>query len=266
MRRWIWIGLGLWLACASLPFPALAEEWTKTFPISGHPELRIESSDAGIHIDAWEQKSIAVKVTSEKWGFGQGALEVYDHQVGDSVEIEVRLPRGMPILSLGNRCTRVEIHMPHEGKLRVHTGDGEIRVRDAKGELDLESGDGHLEVEGVDGILRAHSGDGQIRARGRFDALDVSTSDGRIEAEALPGSSVGKGWNLKTGDGSVTLTVPETLAADVVLHTGYGHITLDMPLTIEGRYDSSNVRGKLNGGGGVLLIHSGDGSIRLGRS
>ena len=112
MRRWIWIGLGLWLACASLPFPALAEEWTKTFPISGHPELRIESSDAGIHIDAWEQKSIAVKVTSEKWGFGQGALEVYDHQAGDSVEIEVRLPRGMPILSLGNRRTRVEIHMP----------------------------------------------------------------------------------------------------------------------------------------------------------
>src|SRR6516225_8486572 len=248
MRRWMWMGLGLWLACASLPFPALAEEWTKTFPISGHPELRIESSDACIHIDAWEQKSIAVKVTSEKWGFGQGALEVYDHQDGDSVEIEVRLPRGMPILSLGNRRTRVEIHMPHEGKLRVHTGDGEIRVRDVKGELDLESGDG------------------QIRARGRFDALDVSTSDGRIEAEALAGSSSGKGWNLKTGDGSVTLTVPETLAADVVLHTGYGHITLEMPLTIEGRYDSSNVRGKLNGGGGVLLIHSGDGSIRLGRS
>jgi hypothetical protein len=82
----------------------------------------------------------------------------------------------------------------------------------------------------------------------------------------LAGSSIGKGWNLKTGDGSVTLTVPETLAADVVLHTGDGHITLDMPLTVEGRYDSSNVRGQLNGGGGVLLIDSGDGSIRLGRS
>ena len=69
----------------------------------------------------------------------------------------------------------------------------------------------------------------------------------------------------KTGDGAVTLTVPENFAADVVMHTGDGHITLDMPLTVEGRYDSSNVRGKLNGGGGVLNIYTGDGSIKLGR-
>ena len=205
-------------------------------------------------------------MTSEKWGFGQGGIEIHDHQAGDSVEIEVSLPRGVHISSVGNRRTIVEIHMPHQGKVRVHTGDGEIRLRDVKGELDLESGDGHVEVEGADGILRAHSGDGRIRARGRFDMLDVGTSDGRIEAEALAGSSVGKGWNLKTGDGSVTLMVPENFAADVVLHTGDGHITLDVPLTVEGSYNSSNVQGKLNGGGGVLSIDTGDGSIRLGRS
>jgi len=37
-------------------------------------------------------------------------------------------------------------------------------------------------------------------------------------------------------------------------------------LTVEGRYESNNVRGKLNGGGPVLSIHTGDGSIRLGKS
>jgi hypothetical protein len=62
------------------------------------------------------------------------------------------------------------------------------------------------------------------------------------------------------------LSVPENFAADVSLHTGDGHITLDMPLTVQGRYDSSNVQGKLNGGGASLTIHTGDGSIRLGRS
>lgn len=265
MRRLMWMGLGLWIGMAMV-IPSLGEEWNKTFPITGHAELRVETSDAAIHIDAWAQKSIGVKVTSEKWGFGQGGIEIHDHQVGDSVEIEVRLPRGVHIISVGNRRTIVEIHMPHQGTLRVHTGDGEIRLRDVKGELDLESGDGHVEVEGADGILRAHSGDGHIRARGRFDMLDVSTSDGRIEVEALPGSSVGRGWNLKTGDGSVTLMLPENFAADVVLHTGDGHITLDMPLTVEGGYNSSDVHGKLNGGGGVLSVDTGDGSIRLGRS
>ena len=64
-------------------------------------------------------------------------------------------------------------------------------------------------------------------------------------------------------DGNVALMVPETFAAAGVLGTGDGHIRLDIPLTVEGRYDSSNVRGKLNGNGGVLSIHTGDGAIRL---
>jgi hypothetical protein len=265
MRRLLWIVVGLWLS-VSLSLVAQGEEWNKTFSINGQAELRVETSDAQIHVDTWDQKKIEARVTSAKWGFGQGGIEVYDHQTGDSVELEVRFPHGIHIMSIGDRRTVIEIHMPREGKVRLHTGDGEIRLRDLKGEISLESGDGRLEVEGVDGVLRAHSGDGHVRARGRFDNLDISTSDGRIEAEAVRGSTIGHGWNLKTGDGGVSLTVPENFAADIALHTGDGHITLDMPVTVEGRYESSNIRGKLNGGGGLLTIHTGDGSIRLGKS
>lgn len=265
MRRLRWIGMGLWLSL-SLSLLARAQDWTKTFPIAGKPDLRVETSDADIRVDTWDQKSIEARVTSEKWGVGQGKVEVYDHQTGDSVEIEVRFPHGVHIFQVGNRHTVVEIHMPREGKVRVHTGDGSIRLRDVKGNLDLESGDGRLEVDGVDGVLRAHSGDGHVRARGRFDNLDISTSDGRIEAEAVSGSTIGTGWNLKTGDGSVSLSVPENFSADVALHTGDGHINLEMPVTVEGRYAGNNVRGKMNGGGGLLTIHTGDGSIRLGKS
>jgi Putative adhesin len=265
MRRLLWITIG-WAVLASLSLAAQGEEWNKSFSISGQADLRVETSDAQIHVDTWDQKKIEARVTSDKWGFGQGGIEVRDHQTGDSVELEARFPHGVHIMSIGNRRTIVEIHMPREGRVRLHTGDGEIRLRDLKGEIDVESGDGRLEVEGVDGVLRAHSGDGHVRARGRFDHLDISTSDGRIEAEALAGSTIGQGWNLKTGDGGVLLTVPENFVADLVLHTGDGHITLDMPVTVEGKYESNNVRGKLNGGGGLLTIHTGDGSIRLGKS
>ena len=265
MRRifWLMVGVGLLSVLSAL---AHAEDWSKTFPISGTADLRVETSDAQIHVDTWDEKKIEAHVTSTKWGFGQGGVEVYDHQTGDSVEIEVRFPHGVHIMSIGDRRTVVEIHMPREGKVRLHTGDGDIRVRDLKGQLELESGDGRVEVDGVEGKLRAHSGDGHVRARGRFDALDISTNDGRIEAEALRGSTIGQGWDLKTGDGGVTLTVPENFSADVVLHTGDGHITLDMPLTVEGQYESNNVRGQMNGGGATLNIHTGDGSIRLGKS
>ena len=63
-------------------------------------------------------------------GIGQGGVQVFDHQTGDTVEIEVRFPHGIHIMSIGDRRTVVEIHMPREGKVRLHTGDGEIRLRD----------------------------------------------------------------------------------------------------------------------------------------
>jgi hypothetical protein len=50
------------------------------------------------------------------------------------------------------------------------------------------------------------------------------------------------------------------------LHTGDGHITVDMPLAVEGRLGGKNIRGKLNGGGKLLTVHTGDGSIHLERS
>ena len=50
------------------------------------------------------------------------------------------------------------------------------------------------------------------------------------------------------------------------LHTGDGHIDLDMPVTTEGKLRENEVRGKLNGGGNLLTIHTSDGSIRLAKS
>lgn len=265
MRRLGWVAAGLWFL-ASFSAAGWAEEWSKSFPISGQADLRVETSDAQIRVDTWDEKKIDARVTSTKWGFGQGGIEVYDHQTGDAVEIEVRFPHGIHIMSVGERRTVIEIHMPREGKVRLHTGDGEIQLRNVKGQIDLESGDGRLEAEGVDGMLRAHSGDGHVRVRGRFDDLDISTSDGRIEAEAMAGSTIGRGWNVSTGDGGVSVMVPESLAADLSLQTGDGHITLDLPVSVHGKYDSNSIHGKLNGGGGLLNIHTGDGSIRLGKS
>ena len=263
MRRMTWAVL---VACLAVSSAAWAEEWSKTFQISDKPDLRVETSDANIHVDTWDQKTIEVRVVTQKWGFGQGGLSVTDHQTGDAVEIDVHFPHSVHFVSMGGRRVDIEVKMPREGRIRLHTGDGAIRLRGFKGDMDVESGDGHEEFEGVDGILRAHSGDGHIRASGRFDTLHLKTSDGRIEVDALSGSKIDTGWELRTGDGSVTLNIPETLAANVELHTGDGRITLELPVTVQGRYDSNRIEGKLNGGGGDLRVETGDGSIRIGKA
>ena len=54
--------------------------------------------------------------------------------------------------------------------------------------------------------------------------------------------------------------------ANIDASTGDGHISLGMPVTVEGTFSNSQIHGRMNGGGPALTIHTGDGSIRLSKS
>lgn len=260
MRR-----LALAISCLVLMVAPYAhgDEWSKTYTISGKPDLRVETSDANLHVDTWDQNTIEVHVTTKRYKIGDGGIKIIEHQNDDNVDLEIRYPHHIVLFDFGPSRVEVDIHMPREGRMNLQTGDGSIEVADFKGNMDLESGDGHQEISSVDGTLHARTGDGHIQASGRFDSLELTTGDGRIEARALPGSAMNSSWTLHTGDGSVRLQLPDNFAADVDLHTSDGHINLDFPVTVNGRLGEKNIHGKINGGGNLLTVHTGDGSIEI---
>lgn len=243
--------------------PASAAQWSKTYNISGMPDLRVETSDANIRVDTWDQKTIEARVISSHYRIGPGGLQIEEHQTGDTVDINVRFPAGIHILDFGNHRVDVVIRMPKQGRVTLRTGDGNIDLANFGGEMDLSSGDGSETLQGVDGKLHASTGDGHITADGRFDVLDLKSGDGHLDIKANSGSTIADEWSLRTGDGSVNLQVPENLAADLYLHTGDGHIDVNVPMTTEGRIKENDVHGKMNGGGKLMTIHTGDGSISI---
>ncbi len=248
---------------------AHADEWSKTYTISGNPDLRVQTSDANLNVDTWDKNIIDVHVTTNRYKIGDGGIIISEHQNGDVVDIDVRYPHHGITINFGglNKYTvDVTIHMPREGHVKLHTGDGAITLANLKGAMELESGDGREEINSVDGNLQAHTSDGRISATGRFDGLELHTGDGRIEARALPGSVVNSDWSIRSGDGSVTLQLPDNFAADVDLRTGDGHIELGIPVMVQGKLGDRNVHGKLNGGGNLLTVQTGDGSILVNKS
>jgi DUF4097 and DUF4098 domain-containing protein YvlB len=243
--------------------PARADEWSKTYNISGKPDLRIETSDANIRVTTWDQNTIEAKVETSRYKIGEGGIRIEERQNGDTVEIEVRYPHHNFNVEWGSHRVDVIIQMPREGRVNLHTGDGKINLAGFKGDMDLHSGDGSENLESVDGKLHASTGDGHITAQGRFDELELKTGDGHLEVRAAQGSTLAAGWRLETGDGNVSLELPSELSADVSLHTSDGHIDLDMPIVTEGKIRQNEIHGKLNGGGSPLTIRTGDGSIHL---
>lgn len=257
--------LSLAILCATVlaVLPAYADEWSKTYNLSGKPDLRIETSDANIRVTTWDQHTIEAKVITTHYKIGEDGIRVEEHQNGDSVEIDVRYPHHNFNIEWGQHRVDIIIQMPREGRVNLRTGDGKIDLAGLKGDMDLHSGDGSENLEAVDGKLHASTGDGHITAHGRFDELELKTGDGHLDVRAADGSSLAAGWRLETGDGNVSLEVPGELAADVDLHTSDGHIDLDMPITTDGKIRQNEVHGKLNGGGSLLTIRTGDGSIHL---
>jgi len=207
--------------------------------------------------------TIEARVDTSGWNIGPGEVTVTSRQNGDRVEIEVRIPSLH--FDFGRRWVKIELQIPSQTKADIHTSDGNIRADGLRGNTRLVTHDGNIEAGEFDGYLDASSGDGSIHVRGRFDGLNLHSGDGHISADVQSGSRMAGIWTVHSGDGGVTLRLPDGFAADIDAHSGDGRITVDLPLTTSGGIQEHSVSGKLNGGGSMLTIHTGDGSIHLAR-
>jgi DUF4097 and DUF4098 domain-containing protein YvlB len=295
-------GVALALTSALLQ-RANAEEWTKSYTVSGRPQVRVDTNDGAVRIyTAGDSKQVDLRVEYAGYELSKN-LHIDSRQNGDSVEINARTTGHWGFSWGGNhRNIRIEVRMPQNadlqidtgdgsvetqalnGRLKIHTGDGSVKSQAVAGNVDIDTGDGSITLDGAKGDIRLHTGDGHIEARnldgnvdansgdghviidGRLDALSVKTGDGSIDARVEPGSKLSQGWSIRTGDGSVNVVLPPDLQANIDASTNDGHISLGIPVTVEGTFSNSQLHGKMNGGGQSLTIHTGDGSIRLSKS
>ncbi len=282
-KRLTWILLSFVVAFSVF---ANAEEWRKTYAITGKPLIRVETNDAEIRVYSADRKDIETVVTTQRYKIGSGGVEISERQAGDTVELNVHVPDFHIFSFGGHKSVRVEVNIPRQADLDVHSGDGAILAENLNGKATLRSGDGdigittgkgslnlqtsdrHVEGHNLEGVLTAETKDGSIRVDGIFSGLDLHTGDGSIDAEARPGSKMTSSWNLRSGDGNVRLALPEAFSADVDVRTGDGHITVDFPVTVEAgsALRQNAIRGKVNGGGQLLEIKTGDGNVTLNKS
>ncbi len=257
------------------------------FTVSGTPDIVLETFDGSIEVRAWDRSEVLV--TIEKHARSKeaaDALQVDATQNGNTVTVAVRKPAGGIHFGWGTSASaNLVVQMPASATLRASSGDGSILVEQISGRCDLRSGDGSITARDLRGDLKAHTGDGSLRLTNVAGAIDadsgdgsvyvdgkvsgvrVRTGDGSIEVRAAPGSSASLDWDITSGDGSVTLMLPDGFDGDLDAHTGDGHVEFEGVTVSEvsGEISKNSVRGKLGTGGRQVRVRTGDGSITLRR-
>jgi len=267
------------LSIAGMAGVAKADDWSKTYPVSGHANLTLSTTDGEVNVAGGDQKQIVAKVTTWGWKIGPDDVNIEESQNGDNITISVKTPRWS--MGWGHKGLKVDLVVPKDLDADIHSGDGNLAVRNAGGNLRLTTGDGNVTTELLhgniqiqtgdgnitgqtfDGSLEASTGDGNMTVQGRFDAVHVKSGDGNVEVDAANGSKISTRWEILSGDGRIEVRLPENLQADLDARTGDGEITLGIPVQVVGSISRSSVHGKLNGGGGEISLRSGDGSIHI---
>lgn len=240
---------------------AKADEWNKSWSVGAKPELHVTAGDAAIVVEGVDGNSIQATLTTRGYSIGNAGVRVIDHQSGSRLDLEIKVPSMH--FDFGDHSVRLELRVPRQLAAYLHTGDGSISLRRIGGSMQVDTGDGSIQGEELQGGLDAHTGDGSVHISGRFDNLQLRTSDGSVDVDVLKGSRMSQDWRIRTGDGSVRLNVPRDLAADIDMQTGDGRIRVNLPLSTTGTQSETEVRGKLNGGGALLTVRTGDGSVSL---
>jgi DUF4097 and DUF4098 domain-containing protein YvlB len=168
-----------------------------------------------------------------------------------------------------------------EGPVSAHTSGGSITVAAAKGGVDVKTSGGSLNLSEIEGNVNGNTSGGSIRAEkitgksivktsgggiqvaGIKGAIDARTAGGSISANLL-GQPAGD-CVFKTSGGSVTVVLGDEVAVDVDAHTSAGRVSTDFPVAsvVQGEQKKNELKGKINGGGPLIVAHTSGGSVRF---
>lgn len=177
---------------------------------------------------------------------------------------------------------RLIVRVPSGISVRAGTGNGDMSVSGAVSEVEASSGNGRVLISGTAGRVTARTGNGRVTVEGARGSVEANTGNGDVRVSTSSGPVNVRSGNgdievsmdrlerssamtFTTGNGRISLTVPEGFGAEINGSTGSGTISTDMPIRLTGSINPRRIRGTLGNGGEPLEVRSGNGDIEIRR-
>jgi DUF4097 and DUF4098 domain-containing protein YvlB len=203
--------------------------------------------NGGVQVKGWDQNQILVRARVQTGATTQGEAD----QLAQQVQIETG---GAKIFASGPENRRdahwdvgYEVFVPRRSDLSLDTHNGGIVISDVNGRIDFNALNGGVVLKRVGGNVHGATTNG---------GLVVELAGDRWDGETL---------DVKTTNGGITMSVPDNYSAHLETGTVNGGISVDFPVTVQGKI-TKELAVNLGSGGPTVRAVTTNGGIRIRRT
>jgi DUF4097 and DUF4098 domain-containing protein YvlB len=214
----------------------------QTFDLNARGTVELSNVHGDVTIRGWDKNQVDMKATKKGSSEVLDEVEIRIHNTPEYLSIETKYPKRQRNT---NVSVTYELMVPKHAKLDPITNVN-----------------GGIEVTGVQGEIRINTVNGSAEMNGTTSSLEAETVNGNITAKwnEFPADGIVK---MRTVNGSLELELPSNANADVEASSVNGSIRTDFPITVQGRFLSRKLEGKIGGGGSNIDLSTVNGAIDI---
>ncbi len=202
-------------------------------------------TNGGIQVRGWDRNEIQIRAkvqgNARSEERAQELAEAVTIRTGSVIKADTPNSRNREWTSVSYR-----IYVPHNTDLELETHNGGIDIAEVTGDIDFDALNGGVTLERLAGDVRG------------------STTNGGLDVELDGDAWAGRGLDVKTTNGGVTVYVPQDYNADFETGTVNGRLNLDFPMMVSGRIDRT-IRTTLGDGGAPVRVRTTNGGVDIRR-
>ena len=219
----------------------------QTLALSGGTIAIDGRQNGGVNVKGWDQNQVLVRARVQTGAPTAGEAEALSRQI----RIETS---GAKIFASGPETRKdyhwsvsYEVFVPRRADLSLETKNGGIAIADVNGRIDFTALNGGVVLKRVGGAVRGSTTNG---------GLVIELTGDRWEGESL---------DVSTTNGGVIMTLPENYSANLQTGTVNGSVSVDFPVTVQGRINKQ-IAVNLGSGGAMVKAMTTNGGVHLKRA
>ena len=207
--------------------------------------IRVDAGpNGGIRVNGWERNEIRVRA------------RVSAHARDD--EAAQDLARQVEVVTGGSR---IQSDGPDTDRRESWSVSFELFVPTSSN-LDLDTRNGGVAIDGVAGRLRFNTTNGGIRLEDVAGDVNGSTRNGGLDIRLTGSEWQGTGLDVRTTNGGIELSMPHGYNARLETGTVNGGMSIDFPVTVQGRI-GRELSTDIGRGGKMIRVKTTNGGVTI---